>query len=35
MDYYDKESFKIIKETYSKEIEMFEYASEYERYARI
>ena len=35
MDYYDKESFKIIKETYSKEIEMFEYASEYERYDRI
>jgi len=35
MDYYDKESFEIIKEIYSKEIEMFEYASEYERYARI
>ena len=33
MDYYDKESFEIIKEIYSKEIEMFEYASEYERYA--
>ena len=33
MDYYDKESFEIIKEIYSKEKEMFEYASEYERYA--